>query len=89
MRVHFADYFTCPNVMAVLVVSLKEETLQAAAILWTRQANGAIVVSQAVDFGVAPLDAVHCADAHFHEPALDHRALPAVPPGTWVRFVAG
>ena len=87
MREHYADYFTRPNVMAVLGVSFWEDTRLAAAILWTRQAAGSqtIVVSQAVDFGVAPLTDDPDAGAHFDDPTV--QGLPAVPPGMWLRFV--
>ena len=86
MRAHYADYFTCPNVMAVLGVIYWETTRQAAAILWTRHAAGALpAVVQAVDFGVAPLTGNPIAGEHFDDTTLV--GLPAVPPETWVRFV--
>ena len=85
MRAHYADYFTNPDVMAVLGVIFWETTRRAAAILWTRQtAGGPITVAEAVDFGIAPLTD-HPVIAHFDDPTL--AGLPAVPQGMWVRFV--
>lgn len=86
MREHYADYFMCPNVMAVLGVSFWETTKRAAAILWTRQvAGGPPAVAQAVDFGIAPLTDHPAAGVHFDDTTL--LGLPAVPQGMWVRFV--
>ena len=85
MRAHYADYFTRPNVMAVLGVSFWKTTRRAAAILWTRQSAGGVPnVVQAVDFGVAPLTNHPVAAVQLDDATLP--GLPAVPAGTWVRF---
>ena len=85
MRLHYADYFTSPNVMAVLGVIFWKTTRCAAAILWTRQSAGGVPnVVQAVDFGVAPLTNHPVAAVQLDDATLP--GLPAVPAGTWVRF---
>lgn len=70
----------------MLVIKFWKATKRAAAILWTRQPSGAIVTTQAVDFGIAPLTSGSVAGADFSTP-LAAPALPAVPAGLWETYV--
>ena len=85
MREQYADYMLSQLVQAVLGIHYWPATQRAAAILWTRQA-GAIVVTQAVDFGVAPLTSHPEAGGDFNTP-MAAPALPAVPAGMRTVYV--
>ena len=82
LRKHYADYFQSQHVQALLAVHFWPTTRRAAAILWTLQATGDFAVTQAVDFGTAPLTDSPEAGADF-SCAMEAPALPAVPEGMW------